>query len=177
MIRLPNPIATLGVPLAVGLAIAGAGAVGMSRADPSDGATQTSGAIRCEVRVTPVGGAVQLEGIAHADTAVTGTYSFRVVGSGGAGGSAIEQGGSFAATPGAPAILGRVVLGSAGASYDVRLGLTAGSDSVECTRHVGNAPQRTGPAAPMPDRSVSGQAALASHSGAAAQAWSPINGA
>ncbi len=175
MIRLRNPISTFGVPLAVGLAIAGAGAVGMGRADPSDGATQTAGAIRCEVRVTPVDGAVQLEGVAHVDAAVSGTYSFRVVGSGGGGGTSIQQGGSFAAAPDAPAILGRVVLGSQGASYDVQLGLVAGSDSVECTRHIGNALQRTGPVAPMPDHATSSQAALARHPSAVAQAWSPIN--
>ena len=175
MIRLRNPISTLGVPLVVGLAVAGAGAVGMGHADPSDGATRTSGVIQCEVRVTPVDGAVQLEGIARVDAAVSGTYSFRVVGSGGAGGSSIEQGGNFEASPDAPAVLGKVVLGSQGASYDVRLGLTAGHDSVECTRHVGNALQRTGPVAPMPRRPHASEAALAFHPSAVAQAWSPIN--
>lgn len=175
MIRLRNPISTLGVPLGVGLVLAGAGAVGMGHANPSDGATRTSGAIHCEVRVTPVDGAVQLEGIARADAAVSGTYSFRVVGSGGAGSSSIEQGGSFAASPNAPAVLGKVVIGSQGASYDVRLGLSAGHDSVECTRHVGSALQRTGPVTPMPRRPHASEAALASHASAIAQAQPPIN--
>lgn len=175
MIRLRNPIATLGVPLVVGLALAGAGAVGMGHADPSDGGKRTSGAIQCEVRVTPFDGLVELEGIARVDAAVSGTYRFRIVGSGGAGSSSVEQGGSFAASPNAPAVLGKVVLGSQGASYDVRLGLSAGHDSVECARHVGSALQRTGPVTPMPRRPHADQAALASQPSAMAQASPPLN--
>ncbi len=175
MIRLRNPISTVAVPLVVGLVIAGAAAVGMGRADPSDGGTKTSGPIQCEVRVTPIGGTVELAGVARVDAAVRGTYSFRVVGSGGAGGTSIEQGGSFAAAPDAPAILGRVVLGSQGASYDVRLELVAGSGSVECTRHIGKALQRTRAVAPIPHQPTSIEAVLAARPSLVEQAWSPIN--
>jgi hypothetical protein len=114
---------------AIGFA-AGAGNAGAT------GEAETSGPVRCEIQASSAAGMTTLQGVVHADTAVTGTYSFRVTGSGGGGSSNIQQGGMFAAGPEGPAELGQVML-SGGSAYDARLEITADGTTLECSKRVG----------------------------------------
>lgn len=102
-------------------------------------ADQSVGPVRCEIRVTPEGGMVSLEALAHADTKVSGTYSFHVESAGRTGGTNIEQGGAFSAAHGKPATLGTVTLDAKGAVYDARLEVTVDGKSVSCAERVGGA--------------------------------------
>jgi hypothetical protein len=102
-------------------------------------ADQSPGLVRCEIRVTPEGGMVSLEALAHADRNVSGTYSFHVEGAGRTGGTNIKQGGAFNAAPGKPATLGTVTLDAKGAVYDARLEVTVDGKSIGCAKQVGSA--------------------------------------
>lgn len=69
--------------------------------------TQTHVAtVACDVRVERSAHGVLLRGVAHARAAEHGDYSFVVTKSGGGGSSDISQGGEYALTPGAEAVLG-----------------------------------------------------------------------
>jgi len=102
-------------------------------------ASQSVGPVRCEIRVTPEGGMVSLEALAHADRNVIGTYSFHVRSAGRAGGTVIEQGGAFSAAPGRPATLGTVTLDAKSAIYDAKLEVTVDGKSVGCADRIGGA--------------------------------------
>jgi hypothetical protein len=60
----------------------------------------------------------QLEAVVHADRPITGSYRFKVDGSGG-GSAQISQGGEFEATPDEPAVVGTVTVSSS--AYQARL--------------------------------------------------------
>ncbi|MGX7873451.1 curli-like amyloid fiber formation chaperone CsgH [Mesorhizobium sp. ORM6] len=100
-------------------------------------ADQSVGPVRCEVSVTPEGGMVSLEALAHADRNMSGTYSFHVESAGRTGGTNIEQGGPFSAAPGKPAALGTVTLNAKDAVYDARLEITVDGKSIGCAERVG----------------------------------------
>jgi len=102
-------------------------------------ADQSVGPVRCEIRVTPEGGMVSLEALAHADRNVSGTYSFHVESAGRSGGTNVEQGGPFSAAPGKPATLGAVTLEAKGAVFDARLEVTVDGKSIGCAERVGGA--------------------------------------
>ncbi|WP_214477336.1 curli-like amyloid fiber formation chaperone CsgH [Mesorhizobium sp. dw_380] len=102
-------------------------------------AGQSVGPVRCEIRVTPDGGMVSLDALAHADRGISGTYSFHVESAGQTGGTNIEQSSAFSAAPGKPATLGTVTLDAKGADYDAKLEITADGKSVGCTERVGGA--------------------------------------
>ena len=94
--------------------------------------------LRCEIAATSSGQTIALEGLVEADNAVSGSYLFRVVGSGRGGSSNIQQGGAFAAGPGGAATLGRIMLGaSAGAVYDATLTVETNGDTIECSERIG----------------------------------------
>ena len=92
--------------------------------------------LRCEIEASSAGGMISLEGIVFADTAVSGSYAFHVVSSGGGGSSNIRQGGAFAAGPDGAVTLGRVMLGGSGA-YDASLTLDANGETIECAERIG----------------------------------------
>jgi hypothetical protein len=102
-------------------------------------ADQSVGPVRCEIRVTPKGGTVSLEALAHADRNVSGTYSFHVESVGRTGGTNNEQGGAFSAAPDKPAALGAVTLDAKDAVYDARLKITVDGKSIGCAERVGGA--------------------------------------
>lgn len=129
LISFPAKAAALGVGLAALGFASGAGQAG------STGTAETSGPVRCEILTHSAGGMTTLQGVVHADIAVSGTYSFRVTGSGGGGSSNISQGGGFTAGPDAPAALGQVMLG--GGVYNARLSVVAGGVSIECSERTG----------------------------------------
>lgn len=103
------------------------------------GAGQASAAsdpVRCEIATSSDHSTLAIEGVVHSDTALSGSYRFNVVSSGPSGSSNISQGGMFQATPNAPVSLGRVMLGSAGAVYDVNLAITANGSSFQCQDRI-----------------------------------------
>jgi hypothetical protein len=131
-------LATAAAPLFVGLVLLGA-AVSSPRADTttSPDATAASGPVRCAIQATTAGGLVTLKGVVETDIAVSGSYRFKVSGGGAGGSSSIDQGGAFMADPAAPAMLGSVMLGAAGAHYDVTLTVNANGTTLTCTERIG----------------------------------------
>lgn len=101
------------------------------------GGSRTQGPLTCAIDVEPRSQMVEIEGVVLADVSVSGSYSFEVRSRGPSGNSNIRQGGGFTAEAGKPATLGKVMLGSAGASYDVRLDIDADGESVTCDQIVG----------------------------------------
>lgn len=97
---------------------------------------QPEGGLRCEIRTTPEAGMVTLEALAHTDKRVSGTYAFHVESVEGTGGSNIDQSGAFDATPARAATLGSVSLGSKAGAYDAMLDVTAGGNTIRCTRRI-----------------------------------------
>ena len=123
------------VPLSAAILLAGLGVAGCS-AGASETAAQGE-PVRCEIDVESSGGTLGLGAVVRADRAVTGSYRFNVSGSGGAGTTAIAQGGGFSAGPGDDARLGRMMLGNRGAVYDVRLDIDVGGRDYHCADTVG----------------------------------------
>ena len=101
-------------------------------------AGMNAGPLRCEIRAAASGGMVSLAAVAESDAALGGTYRFTIQSVAGQGGSTIRQGGAFSVSPGAPAELGRVMLG-AGGIYDARLELSSSGTTVRCAEQVGGA--------------------------------------
>jgi hypothetical protein len=120
------------VPILLGLGVAGL-AMGAGAASSSDGP------LRCEIKTGSMNGAIMLQGVIHADVPVSGSYRFKVASAGGAGNTNMSQGGYFTAGPGEAAMLGRVMLGNAGAIYDATLEIESDGLSVECEERVGGA--------------------------------------
>lgn len=116
------------------LGVAGFGLVGAAFAS----AGTNAGPLRCEINAAASGGMVSLAAVAESDAALGGTYRFTVESVAGQGGSTIRQGGGFSVSPGAPAELGRVMLGADGI-YDARLELSSGGMTVRCAEQVGGA--------------------------------------
>lgn len=115
------------------------GAAGFTLAGAAFASAGTNaGPLRCEIRAAASGGMVSLAAVAESDAALGGTYRFTVESVAGQGGSTIHQGGGFSVAPGAPAELGRVMLG-AGGVYDARLELSSGGTTVRCAEQVGGA--------------------------------------
>lgn len=102
-------------------------------------ALSTDEPISCEIQADSANGMIVLQGIVHADTAINGLYRLKVQSAGGSGNSNISQGGAFAAGPGQPAVLGKVMLGSHGAIYDASLEISANGVTIACDERVGGA--------------------------------------
>jgi hypothetical protein len=120
------------MPLLLGLGVAGL-AMGAGAASSSDEP------LRCEIRANSMNGMIELQGVVHADVPVSGSYRFKVASAGGAGNTNMSQGGYFTAGPGEAAMLGRVMLGNAGAIYDATLEIESDGMTVECEERVGGA--------------------------------------
>jgi hypothetical protein len=84
-------------------------------------------------------GAIMLQGVIHADVPVSGSYRFKVASAGSAGNTNMSQGGYFTAAPGEAAMLGKIMLGNAGAIYDATLEIESDGMTVECEERVGGA--------------------------------------
>ena len=102
------------MPLLLGLGVAGL-AIGAGAASSSDEP------LRCEIKAESMNGMISLQGVIHADVALSGSYRFKVESAGGGGNTNMSQGGAFTAGPGEEVLLGRVMLGNAGAIYDATL--------------------------------------------------------
>ncbi|WP_071096968.1 curli-like amyloid fiber formation chaperone CsgH [Mesorhizobium sp. ORS 3428] len=117
------------------LAVIAAGVAGATAG--RDGSN--SGPLRCEIRETIRGDAILLEPLVYADKSTSGTYSVSVSGGGASGSTNIQQGGAFEAGPGKPASLGQMSLGANGATYDVKLKVTADGTTINCVKQVSGA--------------------------------------
>ena len=118
--------------LLLGLGVAGfamAGGQTDSSAEP----------VRCEILANAANGMIELEGVLHTDAAISGSYTFRVVSSGGAGSSNVQQGGAFSAGPDEAATLGTVMLGNSGGTYKATLEVIANGKTIACTERIGGA--------------------------------------
>lgn len=96
-----------------------------------------SGPLSCEIQVTPSGGMLAIAGVVRSDHAVSGGYSFKIAGGGSGGSSNISQGGPFLAAPGEAVTVGSIMVGAAGAKYDLTLEVTANGTKLECRERIG----------------------------------------
>lgn len=130
MLRQQRRIPALAAATALGLGLA---AVSVA----SGQATSTNGPLTCAIEATSAGGAIALESRVQTAVALSGSYRFRVASAAPSGSTNLQQGGGFAATPGSPVTLGRIMLGDASAIYDATLEIAADGTTVTCTRQVG----------------------------------------
>jgi len=105
----------------------------------SAGTSQTNedlAAPNCVIDVSSKGGALALEAQFDADSALNGSYEFRVKSVGGTNSTNINQGGGFVADNGQTVTLGKMTLG-ANATYDVSLKVKAAGETFECSERLG----------------------------------------
>ena len=100
------------------------------------GAETTSAQLRCEIQTRSINGMIVLQGVAHANAPLTGSYQLRVRGTGSSGSSDVTQGGTFTAGPDSPVNLGQVMLGGGG-SYEASLELDAAGATASCSERGG----------------------------------------
>jgi hypothetical protein len=113
------------LPLLLGLATAGLAIGANVTASQAD-------SLSCEIQADATNGMMVLQGVVHADAAISGSYRFKVTGAA----TNISQGGAFAAAPGQTATLGKVMLGGH-AIYDASLQVTANGVTTVCDDRVG----------------------------------------
>jgi len=131
MIKRHKRFVARAVPLALGLGLVGFG-INVGQAESTDGP------VRCEILTETQNGMVAMQGVVHADTAINGSYRFRVASAAGAGNSNISQGGHFTAGPDGAVTLGQVMLG-ANAVYDASLEVTSNGTTITCAERAGGA--------------------------------------
>lgn len=90
---------------------------------------------RCEIVVAESRGMLVLEPVLHTTRSVDGVYRLRLTGRGAAGSTDISQGSDFVASAGGATSLGRISL-SPGATYDARLDVEAGGESLSCRETI-----------------------------------------
>ncbi len=95
-----------------------------------------SGPLSCEIRQQVSGGMLTLQGVATADSDMSGSYRLKISGGSGGGSSTINQGGEFSASAGEDVTLGRVTV-NAGGYYDVTLEVSGGGHSARCADTAG----------------------------------------
>jgi hypothetical protein len=114
-------------------AAAGAAAAGKTEGSASDA---PSGSMRCAIRQSLQGNSILIEPIVEAGRRLGGAYRISLSGGGDGGSSSISQGGDFKVEAGSPTTLGRMRVDASGATYHVRLTVTANGESVSCSRQV-----------------------------------------
>ena len=115
----------------------GLGAAGFAMG--AGAASSTDGPLRCEIQANSMNGMISLQGVIHSDVPISGSYRFKVASTGGAGNTNMSQGGAFTAAPGEAVMLGKIMLGNAGAIYDATLEIETDRMAVECEERVGGA--------------------------------------
>jgi hypothetical protein len=123
----------LTAPVALGLGVV---AAAMLSGGTEVNAEAARGPVRCEIKVTSLGGGVELQGVVFADAAIHGDYALQVS-SAGSGRSSINQAGRFSAGPDGPAKLGTVRLGGDNGTYRATLKVTWNGEEIECEKTVG----------------------------------------
>jgi hypothetical protein len=119
---------TIAIGLGTGLTAIAAGA---------GSAASTNAPFNCTIEATSVGGTLALESTVQSDVALNGSYRFRVQSAAHSGSTSFQQGGGFAAMPGSPVALGRIMLGDASAIYDATLEIAADGTTVTCNKRIG----------------------------------------
>lgn len=90
-------------------------------------------ALRCELTQQVNGGTISITGLVYAPVAGSGTYQLRVVKSGPAGTSTLNQGGAFTVQPPQASRVGNLAISvEAGAGYTAHLQVSSGGSSAEC---------------------------------------------
>lgn len=92
----------------------------------------------CEIRTTQKGSMISLDGVFVADAAVSGSYTLKITSVSGGGNTNIRQGGGFSAGAGEEVMLGRVMVGGHGASYEASLEVQAGGETLKCSERIGS---------------------------------------
>jgi hypothetical protein len=92
------------------------------------------GPLACEITASGSADQVTVEGVVHSKVELSGRYELKVAGKNSAGRSNSIQGGSFRASPDAPATIGRVTVGGEGTTFDISLTVTANGLTAGCTR-------------------------------------------
>ncbi|KKB13243.1 hypothetical protein VE25_02880 [Devosia geojensis] len=123
-----HSLAVLALPVLLGLG-------GAAFAIGGGEGTQSKGPLTCAIDVNPSGRMLEIEAVALADAAVSGSYSLEVRSAGSSGNSNVRQGGGFSLEAGKPATLGKVMLGGS-AAYDVQLDIDANGVSITCDEQV-----------------------------------------
>lgn len=114
------------------LAAGVAAGIGAATAGGDSAARSAGGQLECEIVTSNTGGRIAIEGVAHAQRSLTGTYQLRVSGPG----TNINQGGDFDAAAGRSATLGSVTLGGGQRGYDIKLEVNSGGDRASCSKRV-----------------------------------------
>lgn len=90
-------------------------------------------ALHCELTQQVRGGTVSITGLVTTSDPRTGTYQLRIMKTGPAGTSILNQGGAFATSPPGVSAVGHMAFTvEAGANYKARLRVTSGDISAEC---------------------------------------------
>jgi len=127
-----NRTATLAIGALAGLATAGL-AAGAGEAGSGNAIA------RCEIQATVSGAMTTLEGVVHADAAISGSYRFRVASEGRSGNSNVQQGGAFSAAANDTVTLGRIMLTGSRAIHEASLTVDANGTTISCEERVGGA--------------------------------------
>lgn len=111
-----------------------AAALGLAAAAAAPLAASDTGKapVACEITLRDVGGAVEIEGRVQADRALSGEYALSIRGSGGAGSTSINQGGSFETRAGQVETLGQAVLSGRPDNYRVSLSVDVNGQHLTC---------------------------------------------
>ncbi|MGQ2908709.1 MAG: curli-like amyloid fiber formation chaperone CsgH [Aliihoeflea sp.] len=117
--RTAAPLAVLGSAVLMACTVGATGA--------SQPAATTSSPV-CEIVTKSAGGMTIIEGVVTSPSALTGSYTLRVSGSG----TNIRQGGEFAAVAGEKTVLGQVSLGGNARAYEIDLKVEVGGRTIPC---------------------------------------------
>lgn len=117
--RMAAPLAVLGSAV---LMACTAGATGTGQP------AATASSPVCEILTRSSGGMTIIEGVVTSPSALSGSYTLRVSGSG----TNIRQGGDFAAAAGEKTMLGQVSLGGNARAYAINLTVEASGKTIPC---------------------------------------------
>ena len=92
----------------------------------------SNGPVQCEIVANERNGTMVLESVVHSLESASGSYVLMVASQSGNNRSRVQQGGNFVVDADEAAILGKLMLNSRGATYDVSLKLSVNGRFVEC---------------------------------------------
>jgi hypothetical protein len=100
-------------------------------------AKSAGGGVQCELRVSPLDGAMLLTGVAHASRATSGRYSLTIAKDGDTSGADMQQEGSFSVAAGGASTLSEVNMSlEPDANYTAVLTLVTGGGRISCRQAV-----------------------------------------
>jgi hypothetical protein len=81
-------------------------------------------------------GMLTLQSVVHSQIRVNGSYTLKIASVGGPNRSNMSQGGNFVTDENDAIVLGRLMLGGNGSTYDVNLKVTANGRTMECAERI-----------------------------------------